>query len=207
MRDAFPELEGQGIFERVERVYATGEPDIEHEHTSSWDRGHGIERRSVNLVLQALRAEDGAVNGVLSFAIDVTELVSERGCDAILREESAAVLDLVTSGVIVTDADGRIVKVNRGARQITRTPFDVTRPIDEQAVETFRIRDAVGRPLAADELPVTRALRGETLPMADYRLDRGDPAGNVLIRVSVRPLRDVGGRVRGAILVFNETGG
>jgi PAS domain S-box-containing protein len=207
MREAFPELEGQGIFERVERVYATGQPDIEHERTSSWDRGHGIERRSVNLVLQPLRAEDGTVNGVLSFAIDVTELVSERKRDAILREEIAAVLDLVTSGVIVTDADGRIVKVNRAAQQIARTPFDVTRPIDEQAGETFRIRDAEGRPLAADELPVTRALRGETLLMADYRVDRGDPAGDVLVRASVRPLRDVGGRVRGAILVFNELEG
>jgi PAS domain S-box-containing protein len=83
MREAFPELEGQGIFEMVERVYASGRPDIQHERASGWDRGDGIERRYLDLVLQPLCAEDGAVNGVLSFAIDVTDQVRERGASVI----------------------------------------------------------------------------------------------------------------------------
>lgn len=78
MRETFPELEGQGVFERVERVYATGEPFIEHEVTRMWDRGEGVERRLVDLVLQPLHAEDGSVNGIASFAVDVTELVGAR---------------------------------------------------------------------------------------------------------------------------------
>lgn len=78
MREAFPELSGQGIYERVERVYATGEPEILHERITSWDRGEGVEPRAVDLVLQPLRAEDGTVNGVISFALDVTELVRGR---------------------------------------------------------------------------------------------------------------------------------
>ncbi len=204
MREVFPELEGQGIFERVERVYATGEPDIQHERTSSWDRGHGIERRSVDLIMQPLRAEDGTVNGVISFAVDVTDLVSERDNGEVLREELAAVLDLVPSGVIVTDDAGLIVKVNHAAQRIARTPFDLTRPVDAQGEETFRIRDMTGRPLAAPNLPVGRALRGETVPSADFRFSGGDPPQEIRVRASVRPLRDVGGRVRGAILVFHE---
>jgi PAS domain S-box-containing protein len=78
MREAFPELEGQGVFERVERVYATGEPDIQHEHVVSWDRGRGVERGYFDCVLQPLRAEDGTVNGVLLFVVDVTGVVHEQ---------------------------------------------------------------------------------------------------------------------------------
>jgi len=76
MREAFPELEGQGIFEKVERVYATGEPIIESEAARQWDRGAGVEPRRVTLVLQPLRDASGAVNGVISFAIDVTNYTS-----------------------------------------------------------------------------------------------------------------------------------
>jgi PAS domain S-box-containing protein len=204
MREAFPELEGQGVFERVERVYATGETDVQHERTSSWDRGHGVERREVDLVVQPLRGEDGVVNGVLSFALDVTELVSDRDRGEIALQEFAAVLDLVPSGVIVTDEGGRIVQINPAAQRIARTPLNLARAIDAQAVDTFRIRDVAGRPLAAEELPVSRALRGETVAKVDFRFVGGEPAHDVLVRASARPLRDAGGRVRGAILVFDE---
>ena len=78
MREALPELEGQGIFERVERVYATGELDIQHERAACWDRSRGVECRYVDCVLQPLRADDGSVNGVLSFSVEVTDIVRER---------------------------------------------------------------------------------------------------------------------------------
>ena len=78
MRETFPEVEGQGIFERVERVYATGKPEILHERTTSWDRGNGVEVRAIDLVLQPLRDPDGAVNGIMSFAVDVTDSVARR---------------------------------------------------------------------------------------------------------------------------------
>jgi PAS domain S-box-containing protein len=76
MREAFPELEGQGIFERVERVYATGRPAIVSEGDARWDRGQGLESRKITLVLQPLRDAEGRVNGVISFAVDVTEAVA-----------------------------------------------------------------------------------------------------------------------------------
>jgi PAS domain-containing protein len=204
MREAFPELEGQGVYERVEWVYATGEPDIQHECTSSWDRGAGVERRYVDVVMQPLRAEDGTVNGVLSFGVDVTDLVNERERGAVIREEFVAVLDLVPSGVIVTDETGRIVKANEAAQRIARTTFDPTRSIDEQGVDTFHITDAAGRPLRRDELPVARALRGETLASVAFRFVGGEQRQEIAVRSSARPLRDVGGRIRGAILVFSE---
>ena len=96
----------------------------------------------------------------------------------------------------------RIVKVKRAAHRIARTPFDPVRPTD--GMEAFHVRDAAGRALARDELPVARALRGETVPTAIFRLSGGHPPQDIRVRASVRPLRDVGGRVRGAMLIFDE---
>jgi len=85
MRDAFPELEGRGEFERMERVYATGDTDVLHEHTRYWQGDDGLKCVILDVILQPLRGDDGRVNGVLSIAVDVTELLSRRASN-----ESAA---------------------------------------------------------------------------------------------------------------------
>ena len=206
MREVFPELEGQGIFERVERVYATGQTEIQHERTTSWDRGHGIEQRAVNLVLQPLRDEDGVVNGVVSFAVDVTDPVRDRHRAELLREELAAILDLVPSGVIVTDEEGRIVKANAAAQRIARTPLDMTRPLHDQAADIFEVSDAEGRRLAPRDTPVAQALRGETPATQEFWFRAGSPPRRRRVRASIRPLRDADGRIRGALAVFTELG-
>jgi PAS domain-containing protein len=78
MRETFPELEGQGVFETVERVYATGEPVIEHEVERQWDCGNGVESRFIDLIIQALHDAEGRVNGIVSYAVDVTDIVGRR---------------------------------------------------------------------------------------------------------------------------------
>jgi PAS domain-containing protein len=180
MREAFPELEGQGVFERTERVYATGEPEIEHEATRSWDSGNGIVTRQVDLVLQPLVDADGHVNGVISFGVDVTELAAARRRAELVPEAFAALLDLVPNGVLITDETGQIVTMNAAAQRIARSPMEI-----------------IGTPLS-------RALGGETVIDELQTFDGGDPAREVRRRLSARPLRDPDGRIRGAIAVFTE---
>jgi PAS domain S-box-containing protein len=180
MRETFPELEGQGIFERTERVYATGEVEIEHEATRSWDVGHGIERRQVELVLQPLRDEHGNVNGVLSFAIDVTELVAARRRAELVREEFAALLDLVPNGVLVTDETGRVVTMNAAAQRIARSPMEII------------------------DTPISRALAGETVLDELQVFEGADPQREVRRRLTAKPLRDPDGQIRGVIAIFTE---
>lgn len=180
MRETFPELEGQGIFERTERVYATGVAEVEHEATRSWDSGHGIERRQIELVLQPLRDEDGNVNGVLSFAIDVTELAAARRRAELVSDEFAALLDLVPNGVLITDETGQVVTMNAAAQRIARAPM--------QVVDT----------------PISRALAGETVVDELQTFEGGDPPHEVRRRLSARPLRDPDGQIRGVIAIFTE---
>ena len=204
MREAFPELAGQGIYERVERVYATGEPVIEHEVARSWDRGHGVERRQVDLVLQALRDEDGTVNGVVSFAVDVTDLAGARRRTELVREEFAALLELVPSGVLIVDETGRIATMNTAAQRIAGSPIDPARPLPEQFVEAYTPRDASGNPLNVHDTALSRALSGEAVVDVFQTFVGGDPPRERRVRATARPLRDPDGQIRGAIAVFTE---
>jgi hypothetical protein len=78
MREAFPELEGTGNFEIADRVYATGETFVAHEVPATWDRGAGNELTYTDGILQALRGDDGEVEGLVFFGINVTEQVRAR---------------------------------------------------------------------------------------------------------------------------------
>jgi PAS domain-containing protein len=78
MRETFPELEGQGVFESTERVFATGAAVIEHEVERKWDRGGGVETRLMDIVIQPLHDDEGRVNGIAAFSLDVTEIVNQR---------------------------------------------------------------------------------------------------------------------------------
>lgn len=202
MREAFPELEGQGVFELVERVYATGEPVVVHERSSQWDRGDGTEPRLVDLVVQPLRDDAGTVNGIISFAIDVTDVIRKRRRAEVVTEELEAVLELMPSGVIVVDDEGKILRVNAAARRIVGVPLDTNRPLDVQAKDAFDLRDSDGKRLGLDDMPIGRALRGETTVERELGFSTVD--GLVRVRTSVRPLRGVDGDIRGAIAVFTK---
>ena len=80
VREAQPELEGMGFFELLDRVYETGEPVRATEAPARVDRrGTGeMEDGYFNFTYQPIRDASGAVTGVLSVAIDVTETVLAR---------------------------------------------------------------------------------------------------------------------------------
>jgi hypothetical protein len=78
MREAFPELAGTGHFEIAEGVYATGEPFVAHEVPARWERGGWPQVTYTDAILQALRAEDGEINGLAFYALDVTNHVAAR---------------------------------------------------------------------------------------------------------------------------------
>jgi DNA-binding CsgD family transcriptional regulator len=78
MREAWPEFVGTGHFEIAERVYETGEPFVAHEVAASWNRDGVPALTYVDVLLQPLRGDDGAVNGLAYFALDVTALVQQR---------------------------------------------------------------------------------------------------------------------------------
>ncbi|MFP2910126.1 PAS domain-containing protein [Pyxidicoccus sp. 3LFB2] len=90
LREALPELEGQGYPELLERVYRTGEPFVGHGMKVSLQREPGAERSEawVDFVYQPIRGPDGRVTGILAQGQDVTEVKRQQA----LREEAEAAL-------------------------------------------------------------------------------------------------------------------
>ncbi|HYW31524.1 MAG TPA: PAS domain-containing protein, partial [Gemmatimonas sp.] len=91
-RQAYPELAGQGILEKFDEVFATGEPWAGAETLALYDRnGTGVIDTWFNLRYEPLRAADGRVTGILNFAVDVTEQVrARREVEGLLAESEAA---------------------------------------------------------------------------------------------------------------------
>ena len=74
IREALPEVEGQGFFELLDEVYRTGEPFVGNELAVSL----ASETRVVNFVYQAVRSANGEVTGIFVHGVDVTEMFHAR---------------------------------------------------------------------------------------------------------------------------------
>ncbi|AWK89240.1 hybrid sensor histidine kinase/response regulator (plasmid) [Azospirillum thermophilum] len=87
VREAFPDLEGQGFFELLERVHRTGEPFVGHEQPLRIRRGPEgpEEERFLNFVYQPIRDRDGRVTGIFVEGSDVTE--ARRSAEALKASE------------------------------------------------------------------------------------------------------------------------
>jgi PAS domain S-box-containing protein len=91
-RTAFPELEGSGIHEVFDQVYATGEPWVGTETLVRYDRdGTGLMDTWFDLRFEPVRNAEGGVVGVLNLAVDVTEQVgARRAVEELLAESERA---------------------------------------------------------------------------------------------------------------------
>jgi signal transduction histidine kinase/ActR/RegA family two-component response regulator len=79
-REALPELQQQGIWDLVERIYATGEAYVARDCPIRINR-HGtgvLEEWYFNWSGQATRDVHGRIDGVMLFALDVTDQVNAR---------------------------------------------------------------------------------------------------------------------------------
>ena len=95
VREAFPEVEGQGFFEVLEGVYATGEAYIGKEVPILLRAGPGApeEQAFVTLTYDVTRDSSGTIIGLIVFGVDVTEAVVARRKVEELAAERAVLLE------------------------------------------------------------------------------------------------------------------
>lgn len=127
-RDVFPELEGQGFFELLDQVFATGQPFMGNEVPAQFDRyGNGvIEEGYFNFVYQPIFDVNGAVEGIITFSFEVTDqVVARQRAEALAEDLKAQQLALKKSearfsrlveaniiGVILAGPNGTIMEAN-----------------------------------------------------------------------------------------------
>ena len=134
-------------------------------------------------------------------ARDVTEARAAKETMRELSESLATTLDSIGDGVIATDVNGTITRINRVAEQLTgwSQADALARPI----AEVFAISDQkTGR---TTESPVARALR-HAVPSGlpdDTRLVRRD-GSEIPVADSCAPIKTCDGVVSGAVLVFRD---
>jgi signal transduction histidine kinase len=92
VREAFPELEGQGIYELLDGVYATGQPVHAKGLPLRLQGDEGI--RYIDLLYEAIHDDDGQVMGVFVGGYDTTEHVRAK---AELADSEARLLALAAS--------------------------------------------------------------------------------------------------------------
>jgi signal transduction histidine kinase len=76
--EAFPDLAGQGLFELYDQVFATKEPYVGNEVPVRVERFGRVDDAYFNFVYQPLIDEQGEAFGVLTHAVEVTDVVRSR---------------------------------------------------------------------------------------------------------------------------------
>jgi PAS domain-containing protein len=106
----------------------------------------------------------------------------------------------MNDGVIVCDANGSAIRANPAA--IAALSFDPVNMDPAGAAQMLSIHHSDGRLVAADEMPPSRALRGETVQSERFVLARAQERDMATL-VSASPLF-TGGQVSGAVIVWHD---
>jgi signal transduction histidine kinase len=120
-------------------------------------------------------------------------------------EERARALDAVitqmTDGVAIADAAGQVVRINpAGIAMLGRGVVDGPQ---EAYAQLYQVYTTDGRLYAGDELPLARAVRGETVIGLEVLVRRPDGSERVL-GISAAPLRDEDDTLTGAVAVMRD---
>jgi len=130
IREAIPEVEGQGYFEMLDQVYASGQAVVGNESHALLDR-HGdgrLEEGYFNFVFQPLRDPGGAVDGILIHAVEVTEQVRARNAVESLEERLRLAVDAADVGIYDWDTASPVLNWDARTRRVfgVREEGDVT---------------------------------------------------------------------------------
>lgn len=124
MREAFPEMEGQGFYEWLDQVYATGERFVAERTPITVDYpGAPSGERYLDFIYEPVTDEHGRVTGIFCEGFDVT---AAHLAQQALQEQSTALETLYAIGSALTgelDPERLIQKVTDAGVQLTGAQF------------------------------------------------------------------------------------
>jgi PAS domain S-box-containing protein len=144
---------------------------------------------------------EGTVDGILIVCHDVTdEVIATRK----LRESEARatrILESIGDAVIVTDADGRVIRMNPVAEGLTG--WTAIQANDRPLTEVFHIVEETTREIV--ESPIDKVKRlGATAALENHTVLIRRDGIETPIDDSVAPIRDHEGKIAGIVLVFRD---
>ncbi len=119
------------------------------------------------------------------------------------KELTDAIIESVGTGVIVADSDGKIILENHAARQITgRSIKDIDQSALSKAYGIYH--PDCSTPVEEHELPLIRALNGETVSGEELALIKDSIEDTRFVHVNATPVRNRNGQQLGAVVAFDD---
>jgi PAS domain S-box-containing protein len=159
---------------------------------------------SVKWIQSAARPErqaDGAIlwDGVL---IDISDRKQAEASLAKEREFLNAIIHNITDGIVVCDANGKLILFNKATSEFHGLPVESLAP--EEWAEHFDLYQPDGQtPLTTTEIPLFRALQGEIVENAEMIIAPKHGLARILL-ASGQAIIDASGNKLGAVVVMRD---
>jgi PAS domain S-box-containing protein len=150
--------------------------------------------------------------GVVREWVGISWDITERGQaheDAMARAaQLEATIEVMVDPVVISDQEGHLLHANAAFRALLGTGLDPDyerRPLAER-MRLIAIRTPEGDPLPADEWPLARVLRGETISderAHDFMVSALD-GRDVLLSPTGAPVRDPSGAITGGVAIYRD---
>jgi PAS domain S-box-containing protein len=128
VREAFPDLEGQGYFELLDQVYSSGQRHVAHAAQVQFRRtpDSPMEERLLDFVYEPVTDDQGRVTGIFCEGFDTSE--TRRAEEALRKSEARLRLAMAAGGQGAWELDFRtrwLALSDETKRQLGRSPDDV----------------------------------------------------------------------------------
>jgi PAS domain S-box-containing protein len=131
--------------------------------------------------------------------------VQRRQAEGALRQQTIilrSILNSMSEGVLVADAEGKLIHVNPAAERMIGRPPDATLAGTHQTNEFYR-PDRVTR-FGPGEMPSARAFRGEDVNDVEMFIRPAAGGEGIYASANARPLRGEAGGIRGSVVVLRD---
>jgi PAS domain S-box-containing protein len=141
----------------------------------------------------------------LAGAVQRWQDVQRRQAEDALRRQTTilrSILNSMSEGVLVTDADGKLIHMNPAAGRMVGHPLEATLAGTHHANEFYR-PDRV-TPFEPRDMPSARAFRGEDVNDVEMFIRPVAGGDGIWASASARPLRGEAGEIRGSVVVLRD---
>jgi PAS domain S-box-containing protein len=159
--------------------------------------------RWVQVSGRAIAKERNNADRMVGTILDITERKeAEKDLQGSLAQLQT-VLDTMEEGLLVADSQGNILQANPALLSIVGLK-DLPRENLREYAKRLEARDPEGRPVSIEELPLSRALRGETVRGVEHHIKRLDTGREYVGIYSAAPIFDTEGRVLLAVVTLHD---
>ncbi|MDQ6815511.1 MAG: PAS domain S-box protein [Bacteroidota bacterium] len=158
VREVFPEVENQGLFELLDQVFTTGIPFTSNERLIQVDKkAEGqLEDIYLNFVYHPYRNNENVIEGVFFFAVDVTEQVEARKKVEESEKRFRQLIEDLPEAVYTCNAEGKIELYNNAAVKLWGRKPVIGKDYWSGSHKAYYIN---GAPIVPEEGPMALAIK------------------------------------------------